>query len=167
MVAGADWPRRPQDADVDAAVDALAGRRLRRRSRRSPDDETEDGIRVHCWCCQIHHLVQRRLKNTVIYMQQWDIRPEKAGEYAEWADSAVSRLLSVPGVEEFRAFRPVAGDRQAGVTYEFTDLVSWAGWRSDETVIARWAESRAYMDHTRVELRGPSPVVPDPIRPGK
>jgi antibiotic biosynthesis monooxygenase (ABM) superfamily enzyme len=103
----------------------------------------------------------------VIYMQQWDILPDKAGDYAEWADSAVSRLLSVPGVVEFRAFRPVAGDRQAGVTYEFTDLESWARWRSNETVVAVWGEARAYMDNTRTELWGPSPVVPEPIRPGK
>jgi heme-degrading monooxygenase HmoA len=103
----------------------------------------------------------------VIYMQQWDIRPEKAPEYAQWADSAVSRLLSVPGVVEFRAFRPLTGDRQAGVTYEFTDLVSWAAWRSNETVMKVWDEARAFMDNSRAELWGPSPVVPEPIRPGK
>ncbi len=49
----------------------------------------------------------------VIYAQQWDIRPEKAAEYPAWARSAVSRLLGVPGVVEFRAYRPVTGDRQA------------------------------------------------------
>ncbi len=103
----------------------------------------------------------------VIYTQQWDIRPEKANEYADWADSAVTRLLAVPGVVEFRAFRPLTGDRQAGVTYEFTDLESWAIWRSNKDVVRVWDEAREYMDNARVELWGPSPVVPDPIRPEK
>ncbi len=102
----------------------------------------------------------------VIYTQQWDIRPEKATEYAEWADSAVSRLLSVPGVVEFRAFRPLTGERQVGVTYEFADLDSWAAWRSSDVVCAVWDEARTYMANIRAELWGPSPVVPDPIRPG-
>ena len=103
----------------------------------------------------------------VLYTQKWDIRPEKTAEYLEWTKSAVSRLLSVPGVVEFRAYRPVTGDRQACVTYEFANLATWAAWRSDGVVEEVWNEGRAYMDNLSAELWGPSPVVPEPIRPGK
>ena len=47
----------------------------------------------------------------VIYSQQWNIRPEKAAEYPKWSQAALKRLLGVPGVEEFRAFRLMAGAR--------------------------------------------------------
>lgn len=103
----------------------------------------------------------------VLYTQQWDIRPDKTTEYLEWASSAVPQLLSVPGVVEFRAYRPVTGDRQACVTMEFADLAAWAAWRSDGTVEDVWNEGRAYMDNFNADLWGPSPVVPEPIRPGQ
>ncbi len=57
-------------------------------------------------------------------------------------------------------------DRQACVTYEFADLESWAVWRSNDTVAEVWDEAKAYMDNLRAELWGPSPVMPDPVRPG-
>jgi len=103
----------------------------------------------------------------VLYTQKWDIRPEQAAAYLEWTKSAISRLLSVPGIVEFRAYRPVAGDRQACVTYEFANLEAWAAWRSDGVVEEVWNESRAYMDNFSAELWGPSPVVPEPLRPGQ
>ena len=74
----------------------------------------------------------------VLYTQQWDIRPEKAAEYLEWTGTAISRLLSAPGVVEFRAYRPLTGDILACVTFEFADLAAWAAWRSDGTVAEVW-----------------------------
>ena len=103
----------------------------------------------------------------VLYTQQWDIHPDKPAEYLEWANSAVSRLLSVPGVVEFRAYRPLTGSREACVTFEFADSAAWAAWRSHETVVAALEEGRAYTNNYCAELWGPSPVVPDPIRPGQ
>ncbi|MDX2463228.1 MAG: hypothetical protein QNK31_01840 [Porticoccus sp.] len=40
----------------------------------------------------------------VIQVMKWDIRPEKAEAYPMWAKSAISRLLAIPGVVEFRAY---------------------------------------------------------------
>ncbi len=101
----------------------------------------------------------------VIYSQQWNIRADKAADYPKWSQTAVKRLLGVPGVVEFRAFRLVAGDREVCVTYEFKDLASWAAWRSHETVNAVWQESKAYLEDMRVELWGPSPLIPEPVKP--
>ncbi len=103
----------------------------------------------------------------VLYVSKWDIRPEKAGEYAEWAKSALNRIFAVPGVVEFRGYRPATGSNEVAVTYEFADMNSWAAWMSNEDVRKVWAEARQYCDNISSELWGPSPVVPEPIRPGE
>jgi heme-degrading monooxygenase HmoA len=103
----------------------------------------------------------------VIYVGKWDIRPEKAEEYPEWARSTVRRLLAVPGLVEFRGYRPATGCNQVIVTYEFTDMQAWASWRYNEDVQKVWDEASAYLTNTSWELWGPSPVVPEPIRSGQ
>jgi heme-degrading monooxygenase HmoA len=70
----------------------------------------------------------------VLYVQKYDIDPAKAADYIDWAKSAIPRILSVPGVVEFRGYRPAAGDSQIAVTYEFADMVSWAEWQASETI---------------------------------
>ena len=62
----------------------------------------------------------------VVYSQQWNVHADKAADYPKWSQTAVKRLLGVPGVVEFRAFRLVAGDREVRVTFQFKDLASWA-----------------------------------------
>ena len=103
----------------------------------------------------------------VIYAVKWDIRSEKVEAYPEWAQSAVSRLLAVPGVVEFRAYRPVTGCHQVAVTYEFIDMQSWASWQYNEDVQKVFDEGRTYMTNMSVELWGPSPIVPEPIHSGQ
>ena len=103
----------------------------------------------------------------VLYVGKWDIRPEKAGEYAEWAKSAMGRILAIPGVVEFRGYRPATGNHQVVVTYEFTDMSSWAAWNSSEEMQKLSDEARTYITNASYELWGPSPIVPEPIRPGQ
>jgi heme-degrading monooxygenase HmoA len=103
----------------------------------------------------------------VIYAVKWDIRPEKAEAYSEWAQSAVSRLLAVPGVVEFRAYRPVTGCHQVVVTYEFTDMQAWASWRDNEATQKVFDEGSECMTNMSLELWGPSPIIPEPIRLGQ
>ena len=54
----------------------------------------------------------------VLYIMKWDIHPDKAEAYLKWTGSAVKRS-AVPGVVEFRAYRPASGSSQIAVTYEF------------------------------------------------
>jgi heme-degrading monooxygenase HmoA len=103
----------------------------------------------------------------VIQVVKWDIRQEKAEAYPEWAKSAVSRLLAVPGVVEFRAYRPATGCHQVVATYEFSDMQAWASWRYNEDIQKVFDEGYTYMINLSVELWGPSPIVPEPIRPGQ
>ena len=68
---------------------------------------------------------------------------------------------------EFRAYRPVSGDRQAVVTYEFPDMATWAAWQGHEDTQKVLTELHTVALNVSLELWGPSPVVPAPIRPGK
>ena len=92
---------------------------------------------------------------------------DRAEAYPDWAQSAVSRLLAVPGVVEFRAYRPATGCHQVAATYEFTDMQAWASWRHHEDTQKVFNEGNAYMTNMSLELWGPSPIVPEPIRPSQ
>jgi heme-degrading monooxygenase HmoA len=102
----------------------------------------------------------------VLYVSRWDIRPEQAEAYQEWAPTAVQRLLAVPGVRELRGYRPATGSSQVVITMEFDDMAAWAAWYGDEDIQRVHQESRLYEDNVTLELWGPSPIVPEPIRPG-
>ncbi|MCR4406563.1 MAG: antibiotic biosynthesis monooxygenase [Anaerolineae bacterium] len=102
----------------------------------------------------------------VLYVVKWDVHPDKAEAYVQFTQSAIQRTLAVPGVVEFRAYRPAAGASQALVTYEFADLATWAAWYAHEEAQNVLAELRTLTLNVTTELWGPSPLVPKPIRPG-
>ncbi len=102
----------------------------------------------------------------VLQIMKWDIHPDKAEAYREWTQGAIGRTLAVPGVNEFRAYRPTTGTSQVVVTYEFTDLAAWAAWQSHEDSQKVVEELRTLALNVEIEIWGPSPVVPEPIRPG-
>ena len=70
----------------------------------------------------------------VLYVNKYDILPDKAEGYSTWAGSAIPRLLAAPGVVEFRGYRPSTGSYQVVVTYEFEDLAAWASWADNDDV---------------------------------
>lgn len=102
----------------------------------------------------------------VLYIQKYDIMPGKTEEFIEWAKGAIPKILSAPGIVEMRSYRPAASDSQIATTYEFADMASWAEWQSSEAMQQLNLEVRTYVVSFRTELWGPSPVVPEPLRPG-
>ncbi|MDX2463227.1 MAG: hypothetical protein QNK31_01835 [Porticoccus sp.] len=52
-------------------------------------------------------------------------------------------------------------------TYEFADMQAWASWRYNEDIQKVFDEGYTYMINMSVELWGPSPIAPEPIRPGQ
>jgi hypothetical protein len=72
----------------------------------------------------------------------------------------------VPGVVEFRGYRPATGSFQVVVTYEFADLSAWAAFYAHADVQKVLDELHTVALNITMELWGPSPVVPKPIRPG-
>ena len=103
----------------------------------------------------------------VLYVRKYDIRPENAEDFAEWAESARGRMFAVPGIIELRVYRPATGKHQVAVTYEFADMNAWATWQSNEDIQKLREEARTYITNVSTELWGPSPIIPEPIRPGQ
>jgi len=104
---------------------------------------------------------------SVLNVIRWDILPDKAESYIQWIQSAIPRILAVPGIIEFRAYRPATGSSQVVVTFEFADLATWAAWYSNEEAQKVLNELYSYATNISLELWGPSPLVPEPIRPSK
>jgi len=52
------------------------------------------------------------------------------------------------------------------VTFEFADMAAWAAWHTHEDAQKVLDELRTLTLNVTTELWGPSPVVPEPIRPG-
>lgn len=102
----------------------------------------------------------------VLYVLKWDIIPSKAEEYQTWARFAIKRTVDVPGVIETCAYRPVAGHSQVVTTYAFTNFESWATWFSHPIVQSVFNELFSLATNVHRELWEPSPIIPEPIRPG-
>jgi antibiotic biosynthesis monooxygenase (ABM) superfamily enzyme len=45
----------------------------------------------------------------VLFVVKHDIHPDKLEAFQKWAESALKRLASVPGLVEFRAYRGAVG----------------------------------------------------------
>lgn len=103
----------------------------------------------------------------VLWVNQYDIRPDKLEAYVKWSESAIKRILALPGVVEFRGYRGSAGASEAVTTTEFTDMAAWAAAYSSEDVQKLLLELRTFVENVSFQLWGPSPVVPKPLRPKK
>ena len=67
---------------------------------------------------------------------------------------------------EFRGYRPATGKSQVVVTYEFANMAAWESWYGNEDVQTVLEELRTLATNVSLDLWGPSPIVPAPIRPG-
>ena len=104
----------------------------------------------------------------VLYIMKYDILPDKAGAYARWAsESGIPRIMEIAGLVEFRGYRPASGSHQIAATYEFTDMAAWAAWTAHPDYQKIMEEFRPFATNVSTELWGPSPVVPEPLRPKK
>ncbi len=101
----------------------------------------------------------------VLYVVKYVIHPDKMEAFSKWAEGAVKRTLTTPGLVEYRAYRPVTGPSQVVSTYEFADMAAWAAWQGTEVMQTLNAELHTFTLDVTAELWGPSPVVPAPLRP--
>ena len=86
--------------------------------------------------------------------------------YGTWAKKAISATLAQDGLIEFRAHRNMLGSpavRTTSVWRSGTDWIAFAegGWKPLES------ELRGLATNLRMEVWGPSPLVPEPLRPRK
>ena len=85
--------------------------------------------------------------------------------YGEWAKKALEGILQAPGLVEFRANRNLLGDPQVRSTTVWRSLADWAKYNESNEWRALEEEARGFISNIKVEIWGPSPIVPEPIRP--
>ena len=97
----------------------------------------------------------------------WDLFPDIDQEaYGDFAKKSIGAILEAPGLIEFRANRNILGSPQVRSTYVFRSLVDWASFTDSDQWRALEAELRIFATNIRIEIWGPSPVLPEPVRPG-
>ena len=110
------------------------------------------------------HLGSKTARLTMyLYVLRWDINPARGEAYDNWAVKAIRRSLSIPGVVEVRAYRPIAGQSQVVVTFDFNDFESWSAWFNDPQVQIIFNELSSMATNVHRELWEPSPLIPEPI----
>ncbi len=86
--------------------------------------------------------------------------------YLTWARNAIGLVMQQPGLIEFRAHRNLLGAPLFRVTIEWQSMADL-----EKFLLGAWqpveAELRTMATNIRWEYWGPSPVVPEPLRPGK
>jgi heme-degrading monooxygenase HmoA len=88
----------------------------------------------------------------VVLLVQYNVRPEKAAEYAEWAAAKVPVAMSAPGLVELKGYRNITGDHRTTVLDVFEDLAGFAAWRANEAIAQIFAELWQYADNIHIEL---------------
>jgi len=87
--------------------------------------------------------------------------------YAEFAKKAIGSMLQAPGLVEFRANRNMLGSPQVRITTVWQTLGDWAKFSESAAWQALEAELHTFNTNSSTEIWGPSPVVPEPLRPGR
>lgn len=97
----------------------------------------------------------------------WDLLPNVDQQaYGEFAQRAIGAILKAPGLIEFRASRNMLGSPQVRSTSVFRTLADWASFNESDAWRELEADLRRFATNIGVEIWGPSPVLPEPVRPG-
>ena len=99
---------------------------------------------------------------------KWDFLPGVDQQaYQAWAKKAIGSVLQSPGIVEFRASRSMLGPPEVRATSVWKRMADWGNFDESATWKALKAELLdQYAQNLSVDIWGPSPVVPEPLRPG-
>lgn len=99
---------------------------------------------------------------------RWDFLPGIDQQaYQAWAKKAIGTILQAPGLVEFRANRSMLASPQIRTTSVWKSMADWANFdESDAWQALKQEMLDRYAQDVSVEVWGPSPVVPEPLRPG-
>ena len=99
---------------------------------------------------------------------KWDFLPGVDQQaYQAWAKKAIGSVLQSPGIVEFRASRSMLGPPEVRATSVWKTMADWGNFDESATWQALKAELLdQYAQNLSVDIWGPSPVVPEPLRPG-
>jgi heme-degrading monooxygenase HmoA len=96
----------------------------------------------------------------------YDLRHEiDQDAYRAYVSNAVELELHAGGFVELRAHRNISGSPQVRVTHVWKSLTDWARFVDSAESRALDAEFRSFVTNVEVQIWGPSPVVPEPLRP--
>lgn len=87
--------------------------------------------------------------------------------YLEYAKKAFATMLKAPGLVEIRAYRSLLGSPQVRLTLVWQTLADWAKFAESPERQELDSELLQFATNIGIELWGPSPAVPEPLRPGK
>ncbi len=87
--------------------------------------------------------------------------------YLEYAKRGFATMLKAPGLVEIRAYRSLLGSPQVRLTLVWQTLADWAKFAESPERQRLDSELFEFATNIGVELWGPSPAVPEPLRPGK
>lgn len=85
--------------------------------------------------------------------------------YASLAKRATAKMLSAKGFIEFHAHRNMIGSPHVRRTSVWATLGDWANFAQDPEFQSITEEFRKYVTNLDVQIWGPSPITPEPIRP--
>jgi heme-degrading monooxygenase HmoA len=95
----------------------------------------------------------------------YDLVPEiDLKAYTDLARRATAVMKAADGFIEFRAHRNLTGSPQVRRTSVWETLTHWAAVAETREFQNLTAEFRMYVTNLDVQLWGPSPFVPEPIR---
>lgn len=97
----------------------------------------------------------------VVYIQRYNVIPEKRDAWQSWAQVAIPEILKVPGLIDLSAHRPVTGDYEVALLYTFATLDDWSSWINSTTMQRLLVESRQYEADLTFELWNGSALVPN------
>ena len=103
----------------------------------------------------------------VLLVTKWNVHPDKLEAYTKWTEGAIKTTVGTPGVVELRSYRTATGNSQVVTTFEFADFAAWAAWYGTEAVQRVFTELHTVAMDVDIDLWGPSPLIPVPIRPQK
>ena len=97
----------------------------------------------------------------------YDLLPNISQDaYQGWAKKAIAATLKQPGLIEFRANRNILGTPEVRTTSVWSSGAEWVafaegGWKALEH------DLRNLATNIKMEVWGPSALVPEPLRPTK
>ncbi len=86
--------------------------------------------------------------------------------YLEYGKRAFATMLRAPGLVEIRAYRSLLGSPQVRLTLVWQTLADWAKFAESPERQMLDSELFKFAKNIGVELWGPSPATPEPLRPG-
>ena len=87
--------------------------------------------------------------------------------YLEYARKAFATILKAPGIVEIRAHRSLLGSPHVRLTLVWQTLADWAKFAETPERHKLDSELFNFASGIRIELWGPSPAAPEPLRPAK